>query len=73
MADDATLLDLLFANRDAALAAFMAHCDPGNLTPAQKRAFKHRNMAYLLLLKAAQMELDAELELHALLAMEHAA
>lgn len=71
MADDTPQpIDLLIANRDHARAAFFAHGDPGNLTPAQRLAFQYRNMALLLLLKAAQIELDAELHLHALIAAE---
>lgn len=65
-------LDTLFQARDAARATFLAHNDPGNLTPAQRRAHQFRNTALLLMLKAAQMELAAELEFHALIANEAA-
>lgn len=66
------ILDTLFQARDKARAAFLAHVDPGNLTPAQRRANQFRNTALLLMLKAAQLELDAELEFHALIANEAA-
>ena len=69
MADD---IQTLFAHRDAAKAQFFAHCDPGNLTPSQKTAYQFRDMALLLLLKAAQIELDAELELRDLIRAEAA-
>lgn len=59
--------------RDGARQQFFAHRDPGNLTPAQKRAFQYRNMALLLFLNAAQIELEAEQDMQALLAMEKAA
>lgn len=73
MADDQNrFLDILFAKRDNARADYLSHCDPGNLTAAGKRAFQYRNMALLLMLKAAQLELDAELEFHALMANEAA-
>lgn len=72
MADDITKLSLLKIKALEAQDAFFAHRDPGNLTPAQKQAFQYRDMAHLLLFKAAQMELDAETELQALLNMEPA-
>lgn len=62
----ATLID----ERDRARASYFAHHRPGNLTPAQLTAFRCRNMARLLLLKAAEAELNAELEITALLAAE---
>lgn len=60
----------LVTTRDKARDEFFASRDPGNLTSIQKQAFQYRDMAYLLLFKAAQMELDAELELRALLKAE---
>lgn len=63
---------LITARNDARLT-FFAHRDPGDLTPAEKRAFKYRNMAFLLLLKAAQMELEAETEMEALISLEQTA
>jgi len=59
--------------RNFARDAYFAHHDPGNLTPAQKHAYQYRNMALLLLLHAAQAELDAEVDMRALLSMEQAA
>lgn len=73
MADANQHLTDLIEARDSARAQFFAHRDPGNLTPSQKSAFKYRNMALLLLLKAAQLELDAELQLHALMIEDNAA
>lgn len=72
MADDTPNLSDLIDARDGARATFFAHRNPGNLTPPQKLAFKARNMALLLLLEAAQIELDAELQMHALMALEAA-
>lgn len=72
MADGTPNLSDLIDARDTAREQFFAHRDPGNLTPSQKTAFQFRNMALLLLLKAAQIELEAELEMHALMALEAA-
>lgn len=73
MADpNASKLEALKYSVHWAQDAFFASRDPGNLTPAQKQAFQYRDMAYLLLFKAAQMELDAECELQTLLNMEKA-
>lgn len=73
MADD---IDLIIHGLKAATAAaygqFFKSRNPGNLTPAQEQAFQYRDMAYLLLFKAAQIELDAETELQALLAQDAA-
>lgn len=60
----------LSADVRRAQEVFFASRDPGNLSPAQKQAFHYRDTAKLLLFKAAQLELDAELELQKLLAME---
>lgn len=72
MVDSGTELSRLFDERDVARERFFAHRDPGNLKFAQKRAFRFKSMAYLLLLKSAQMELEAELEMQSLLAQEAA-
>lgn len=72
MADGIPSISTLIAARDGARERFFAHRDPGNLTPPQKTAFKYRNMAMLLWLKAAQIELEAELELCAMLEQETA-
>lgn len=66
---DPNLSDLMDAC-DAARQQFFAHRDPGGLTPAQKRSFQYTNMALLLLFKAAQIEVEAELQFHALKAQE---
>lgn len=66
---DAHLTDLIDRSNDAR-RRFFSHRDPGNLKPAEKRAFQYENMAYLLLWKAAQRKLEAELELQALLTQE---
>lgn len=66
---DPNLSDLLDAC-DAARRQFFAHRDPGGLTPAQQRSFQYTNMALLLLFKAAQIEVEAELQFHALKAQE---
>lgn len=70
MAKDCPNLSALMDARDAARDQFFSHRDPGNLTPAQKSAYRYTNMALLLLLKAAQIELESELEFHALKAAE---
>lgn len=71
MADPNNLkIEKLNAQRRGTQAQYFAHRDPGNLTPTEKQAFQYRDMAYLLLFKAAQIELDAETELQALLAEE---
>lgn len=70
MADEISNLTWLKIKATNAQQEFFAHRDPGNLTPAQKQAFQYRDMAHLLLFKAAQMELDAEVELRALLNAE---
>lgn len=66
---DAALSELMDRS-DTARQRFFAHRDPGNLRPAEKRAFQYENMAFLLLWKAAQRKLEAELELQALLSQE---
>lgn len=66
------ILNHLTFTRDEARDQYFAFHNPGNLTPAQKHAFQFREMAYLLLLNAAQMELDAEMKLRALLSQENA-
>lgn len=73
MGTDAHFLSDLIDKRDAAREQYFAHRHLGNLTPAQETAFKLTNMALLLLLHAAEIELSAELELHALLATEQEA
>lgn len=59
--------------RDDARTRYFTHVDPGGLTPAEKRAWDFENFAYLLLLQAAQIKLDAEIELQRLLDLEMAA
>lgn len=72
MADDTLNISILMDRRDTARDRFFAHRDPGNLTPPQRLAFKYTNMAFLLLFKAAQTELEAEIEMLALLEAETA-
>lgn len=69
---DTLKIDRLQTQLRTAQGHFFGNRDPGNLTPAAKQAFQYRDMAYLLLLKAAQMELEAEVELQVLLKTEAA-
>jgi hypothetical protein len=66
-----TKLFRLRQRRDEARDHFFLHRNPGNLTPAENTAFAMEAEAYELLLRAAQIRLDAEEELQRLLAAEH--
>lgn len=59
--------------RDEARSNYFAHVDPGGLTPPQKQAWDYDHFALQLILQAAQLRLDAEAEMQALLQNECAA
>lgn len=63
-------LAALFAKREAAAQVYFAHAIPGNLTPAEKKAFHLENFALQLMLEAAQTRFAAELEMQELLEVE---
>ena len=64
------IIDALTKARDRARENFFTHINPGNLTPAQLQAWELENTAFRDLLVAAQIRLDAEIEMHDLLDWE---
>ena len=73
MAGMTTKILILTVQRDDAARRYFDHLRRGNLTPSQLTAFELQDVALRLLLKAAQIELDAEIELQTLLNVEQAA
>jgi hypothetical protein len=61
------VIEALTAQRNAARDRFFAHDDPGGLTPAFLSAWQIEHDALAELLRAAQIRLDAEIEIQRLL------
>jgi hypothetical protein len=70
MGEARPIIDALTSERDLARQKFFAHHNPGNLTPAQFKAWELEHHALKELLEAAQIRLDAEVEMHDLLYWE---
>lgn len=70
MGEARPIIDSLTCERDYARKKFFAHSHPGNLTPAQYLAWQLEHDALRFLLRAAQIRLDAEIEMHDLLHWE---
>lgn len=65
-----TKLEMLLEERRAAWARYVAHENPGGLTPADERAWHNEHIAFMLLLEAAHIRWEAESSLQTLIENE---